>query len=245
VSAYAKGLSRQDAVFDEHLIAMAHALVRAGSASARPQGELSPDVAAVLEQSAPIYRRIWWRDHARANREWIEATDALLAKHGLAVLDVITRAYGLPWPADGYPIHVTGYANWAGAFSTRGNLLLISSLDPGNRGPTALEIVFHEAMHQWDDEVGRILQREAGKRQLRVPEWLSHALIFYTAGEAVRAVAGGHVPYADANGLWAPRGRDVFKRALDEVWKPYLLGKGTRDEALGEILMRTSSSGPI
>jgi hypothetical protein len=243
VSAYAKGPSRLDAVFDDPLIALAHAFVRAGSASALATREPDPDIAAALERVAPIYRRVWWPEHQRANHAWMQAAETLVARHGRAVLDLITRAYGLPWPASGYPVHVTAYTNWAGAFSTRGDLLLVSSLDPGNRDMYSLEVVFHEAMHQWDDEVERVLTREASRRQLRVPDWMSHALIFYTAGEAVRTVSSDHVPYAEANGIWKQRGRDVLKTAMDEIWKPYLLGKGgRRDDVLGELLKRTNAS---
>jgi hypothetical protein len=43
------------------------------------------------------------------------------------------------------------------------------------------------------------------------------------------------VPYADAFKMWE-RGLQPFKAALDAHWKPYLQGKGTRDEALTAVL---------
>jgi hypothetical protein len=58
-----------------------------------------------------------------------------------------------------------------------------------------------------------------------------------TAGEAVRRVVPGHVPYAEAKGLW--RGRPgAFKPALEAVWLPFLDGQGTRDAAFQEVLRR-------
>jgi hypothetical protein len=48
---------------------------------------------------------------------------------------------------------VSGYSNWAGAYSTSGPLLVISSLLPTNHGDAGLELVFHEAMHQWDQPI--------------------------------------------------------------------------------------------
>jgi len=59
----------------------------------------------------------------------------------------------LQWPAAGFPVHVWAYSNWAGAYSTTGDLLVISSQSPGNQATCGLEIVFHEGMHQWDDQV--------------------------------------------------------------------------------------------
>ena len=242
VRSYGNGLSKQDAVFDKPLIDLAHTLVRVGGASALSGPNPNPEVSRMLVRVAPIYRRVWWPEHERANHAWATSANALLDKHGRAVLDRITRAYGMSWPGEGYPVHLSGYANWAGAFSTRGNLLIVSSLDSGNRGLVSLEVVFHEAMHQWDDDVEPILTRLANERQLRVRDWLSHALIFYTAGEAVRSVSSEHVPYAEANGIWQQPARQIFKPVFDEVWKPYLLGKGgNRDEVLAEILKRTSN----
>jgi hypothetical protein len=236
VTFYANGPSRRDAVFDEPLVNTGQALARVGRAPALTGATLDPPVAMTLEAVAPIYRRVWWPPHERANVEWATATTALVDAHGRAILNFITRVYQLPWPQNGYPIHVTAYTNWAGAFSTRGNLLLISSLDTGNRGLTGLEIAFHEAMHQWDDAIAAVLRREAQRQNTTAPDLLSHALIWYTAAEAVKSVAPDHAGYAEANGLWRQRGLGAFKPALDAYWKPYLAGRGTRDEAFAAIL---------
>jgi hypothetical protein len=241
VAAYAGGLSKQDAVFDEPLIDLALALVRARSGGLS-SGKQDSTAVSVLSSAAPAYRRGWWSDHRKGNEAWTAAIAPLLEAHGGAVLAFITRAYGMAWPSTGYPVHVTGYANWAGAFSTRGDLLVISSRDPGTRGLNALEIVFHEAMHQWDDEVERMLSAEANRQQVRVPPNLSHAMIFYTAGEAVRRVVPDHVPYAEANKMWQPgRNMAAFKPALDAAWKPYLDGSGTREKAIAELVRLSKS----
>jgi hypothetical protein len=62
-------------------------------------------------------------------------------------------------------------------------------------------------------------------------------MIFFTAGDSVRRVIPGHVPYADAFGVW-DRGFAAFKAPLQETWKPYLDGKGTRDEAIAALVAR-------
>jgi len=49
-----------------------------------------------------------------------------------------------------------------------------------------------------------------------------------------------HVPYAVAFGLWAC-GWMPFRNALQETWKPYLDGHGTRDEALAALVAKTAT----
>src|SRR5215208_7054783 len=67
----------------------------------------------------------------------------------------------------------------------------------------------------------------ADQQQGMVPGRLSHALIFFTAGAAVRHVVPEHTPYADTSGVWQ-RGMTREREALAEIWKPYLDGRGTR-----------------
>ena len=137
--------------------------------------------------------------------------------------------------------HVSAYTNWAGAYSVTGNLLVLSSQAPGNQAIYGLETIFHEGMHQWDDQVFEALRAQAIKVNKFFPRGLSHSLIFFTAGEAVRRVAPGHVPYAEKFGVWQ-RGLGPMKVALEEIWKPYLDGHGTRDEPLLNSLIGLRSS---
>jgi hypothetical protein len=80
-----------------------------------------------------------------------------------------------------------------------------------------------------------------------VPRDLSHAMIFFTAGEAVRRVEPTHVPHAQAFEVWPKQlsGASLpalrLKPLLKEVWKPYLDGLGTRDEALAAFVTRTAA----
>jgi hypothetical protein len=234
VAFYANGPSKLDTVFDAPLIEVTNALVGLRDDASLPAAIAGGERAA-LAAAAPIYRQAWWPAHHRANVAWVAAAEPLVAQYGAATLAFITRAYGEPWPAAGYPVNVTPYTNWAGAYSTRGTLLVISSLDSGTAADNGFEITFHEAMHQWDDPIDRALQAAAKASGTKVPDTLSHAIIFFTAGEAVRRTIPGHVPYADANGIWQ-RGLAPFKAALESAWLPYLNGTGTRDQALAKLV---------
>lgn len=250
VAAYAGDLSKKDTVFDAALPALTTALARAGDAAtlanqqADAAGAIDAPARATLEGVAPIYRRVWWAAHRGSNQAWRTAMQSLVDRHGRAILDFLTKAYGQPWPADGYAVHLSMYANWAGAYSTDGQLLVLAT-NPGagTSGLDGLETVFHEGMHQWDDGMIATI-RELGKaNQLPVPPNLSHALIFFTAGEAVKRVAPAHVPYAEAFGVWG-RGMRLVKPPIEDAWKSYLDGpalgdKTARDAALLAVLKKT------
>lgn len=239
VSAYAKGPSRLDPVFDDGLIAAGQALARAGNAETL-ENIPDADLADLLRRAAPIYRRLWWDAHERANRARIRELSDLVQRHGDHVLAYVVRIYQERWPEAGYPVQMAAWVNWAGAFSTGDRHLVMSSLDEGTKGFSGLEILFHEAMHQWDDTVIAKLDAAAKAAGTQMDGPLSHAMIFYTAGEAVRAAVPGHQPYATVNGIWkGPMGR--YQPALDDVWKPYLDGKGTLDEAIRGIVSRLSA----
>jgi hypothetical protein len=237
VNFYAAGPSKKEIVFEAPWPALTLTLANADEKKLPPGVE--PTLATVLNHVAPIYRKAWWPKHRDANRAWQKSIETLVAQHGKAVLEFITGKYQMKWPSAGYGVHITAFCNWAGAYSTDGHLLVVSSLHAGNQRADGLEIVFHEGMHQWDDAVDELLRAQARGRV--VPKDLSHGLVFFTAGEAVRRVFPAHVPVGQVSGVWN-RGLAPFRKAIEEVWKPYLDGKGTRDEALAELIGRVGSS---
>jgi hypothetical protein len=240
---YANGPSRQDLVFDQKLIAVGNQLARVENALSLAGTSFDSAWASVLETAAPLYRQGWWPEHQRANIATRSAVQRLIDRHGESVLAYITRAYGLPWPAEGYPIHYSGYTNWAGAYSTAGNLLVVSSLSTISGTLAGMEILFHEAMHQWDDTVFKLLRVHTRALGALVPNNLTHAMIFLTAGEAVRSVVPDHVPYAEIAGIWN-RGMQPFRAPLIETWKPWLDGAGSRDDAMAALMLRTVARRP-
>ena len=238
VNAYAQGLAKKDMVFDEPLPSITAALAKAGNSRSLKAAAIDPEIVSVLQRAAPIYRKAWWPQHLAANLAWEKMIRGPLKLHGEEILSFITKNYGMQWPAAGYPVHMSAYSNWAGAYSIVGNVLVVSSLAPDLTSDYGLETIFHEGMHQWDEGVQAALSAAANRAARRVPGGLSHAMVFYTAGEAVRHAIPDHVPYADKYGIWN-RGLASFKTPLDEIWKPYLDGKGTRDDALTALLTRT------
>lgn len=237
VTTYAAGLSRKDAVFDEAVWRVTAALAALEEDASLPSGELAAEVKSALEEAAPVYRRLWWADHGRRSRGFVDDLQTWLRLEGPVVQAFVTWAYDQRWPTEGFRVEVSSYANWAGAYSTGEGLLVLSSLDPALRDSQGLEMLFHEAMHQWDEAMLERLKAAAARRKrARVPDGLLHALVFYTAGEAVRRTIPPHVPYAERNGIWKSGPFAAFKPMLDTHWRSRLRGDADLDEALDQLM---------
>jgi hypothetical protein len=232
---YAAGPSKKDLIFDNSLPQFTTALARAGDAKSLKDAGVDLSSSQVLEKVLPIYLKAWWPKHQAANHAWARAMTSLVDRYGARVLAFISDAYRMKWPAAGFGVHICTYAGWAGAYSTKGLLLVVSSLRQENEGTAGLETVFHEGMHQWDDLVFEALHEQAVKLNTGVPKGLSHALIFFTAGEAIQRLFPEYVPSADKHGVWE-RGLTRQRDAIRKIWKPYLDGRGTRDEAFAELI---------
>jgi hypothetical protein len=235
VAAYAGRFSTLDTVFDSELFNLTNALRRASGDRAARTLQIDVAAAEALDRAAPIYRKAWWPRHRDANRRWVQSMQAPIEKLAPPMLAYVTRAYQEPWMAGGFPVNVSAFSNWAGAYSTYDSLLVVSSMHPGNRELHGFEITVHEAMHQWDEEIDERIRAIARANKLKFHDLLSHAMIFYTTGEAMKRLVPTHVPYAEIAGIWKGR-MGVFKPALDAHWKPYLDGRTTQDEALLGLL---------
>ncbi len=236
VAHYGRAVAERDILFDSALVVVNVALSRLTGESLGAT-RLDTDLARALDRAAPVYRRLWWPRHDAANRRWMAAVQPLLVQHGDSAAAWEARAFGVTWPNEPVPVDVTAYANWAGAYTTEGpSHVTISSLNADNQRTAAFETLFHEVLHTMDRplfERYRSAAREQGKRMLRNP---THPFIFYTAGEVSRRLFPGHVPYAEAVGLWQ-RAQDLgaMRPLLQRHWQPWLDGQITLDEALRRI----------
>jgi hypothetical protein len=201
----------------------------------------------VIESAAPIYRKTLWEAHRTQHQRFQADLQRLLDRHGQAVHDFLTSRYGIAWPAGGYPVHFVAYASAQGNYSltTRdgvGFLVMSTNPNAANAGLLPLETVFHEGMHQWDRQISEALRTAAGNAA--VPQDLTHAMIFFTSGEAVHRIDPAHVPYIDRFGLWkgrlsgSPLAAERLRAPLQEIWQPYLDGRGTREAALAALVTR-------
>jgi hypothetical protein len=166
-------------------------------------------------------------------------------RSGVDLSHRLAEIYQTDWPQERIRVDVSVYSNSAGAYTTLDPLrLTVSSSDPRNQGPEALEILFHEASHGISDNVQNAILRECRQRDKPVPRDLWHALLFYTTGEVIRPALPdseqsgpktGYVPYAVREGLYK-RGWQDYLRVLTEYWQPYLDGKQNFDDAVAHMV---------
>jgi hypothetical protein len=236
VTAYVRGPSRLDAVADAALWRATSALAALADEQRLPESGVPDDMRVALDQAAPVYRRLWWPAHGGRSRAFVDELQTWLRLEGAVIGAFVSWVYEQQWPSEGFPVEVSSYANWAGAYSTGDRLLVMSSFDPGLSGSQGLEMLFHEAMHRWDAAMqGRLEAAMSQRGQSRVPDGLLHALVFYTAGEAVRRAVPPHIPYAQGNGIWDRGPLAAFKPRLDSAWRPHLRGDLTLTEALDRL----------
>ncbi|HLW77519.1 MAG TPA: hypothetical protein VKS01_11045 [Bryobacteraceae bacterium] len=197
---------------------------------------LDAELIAALEAAAPAYRTKW-AEVDRANRAWIAKVEPLIAKYGDALKQELSTAYGMDWPSTPIRVDVVEHANRSGAFTTiEPPHITISSIDSGNQGNAALEILFHEASHVIAGKMMRALSAEAKAGHKLFPRrdfW--HAILFYTTGEIVRRHLEGYTPYAIDHGLYDRAWMGV-REILDANWKPYLDGQIDMNTAIHRVV---------
>lgn len=213
------------------------------AASTLKDSGLPPEFIAAIEEAAPVYRVRWWPEHDRANRAWMQAVAPLLSKYSDTLKKQLALIYATDWPSTPIRTDVVEYANWAGAYTNLGPThITVSSVNSGNQGDAALEILFHEASHALIAKIREALSTEvkAENKLLRRRD-LWHAVLFYTAGEIVRRQLDGYTPYADEHGLYNRTWPDL-PEILEMDWKPYLDGKIDLTTAVGRLVAAYSVS---
>ena len=240
---YRRTVASRDLLFDEEL-RWRTAAIALQESSAVFDAAIGDDLADALRRAAPAYRAAWWTSHDQANRRWVASMDALLAEHEAGLAEWIAKVWSTAWPDKPLRVDVCAYASWSGAYTAvRPSRITVASRNPRSTGLMSLEILFHEAMHAIGSRIGPMLRREASARSMKVPKDLFHAMMFYTAGDAVRRRVPSHVPYADKYAVWR---RMKFGKLLDRQWKPYLDGAYPLPDAIARVLnpSRADSESP-
>jgi hypothetical protein len=218
------------------LLALEQKLSRAGNSADLKGAGLEPELASELEEAAAAYRAHGWPADERENQAWIEKLAPRLKQHGAELSKRLVAIYGKRWPAR-VPVDVAVYAGPLGAYSDDAPpWIAINSDRKSYQDDAALEMIFHEGSHLLIGPVEDAIARECQAQHRPVPDGLWHALIFYTAGELVRAQLPGYEPYATKNGLFGRPPWVFYEKVLKAHWQPYLDGKSGRDEALRALI---------
>ena len=153
------------------------------------------------------------------------------------------------WPSTPFRVDVTAYLNYRAGYTTREGHIVMFSTDPNNQDFYSLEMVLHEVQHAETIEATTPAALTTAFEAVgsKPPGNLSHAMMFATAGEFVRSIAGregvgAYLPYWLKQGLDA---RDEWKELVAPIanyWLPVFRGELTRAEGLERLAgaMKTS-----
>jgi hypothetical protein len=244
-SAWSEGLAfyasyaKRNLLFDEELLKIKESL-RAVEANTSLDGvAIDGSVKATLDRLMPIYRKHWWPAHDRTNHEWIAAARKLVERHGAALNAAIARAYSVT-PDNPVWVDVAVYAHPVGAYTTTSPThVMISSTDPGYGGYAALEMLFHERSHAWGRMLFEGVTEAATAQAIKVPPQLSHAVLFYTAGElTARELTQHGIAYKHyaQDGLYDRLCGTGCGDKLAAHWGPFLDGQRTRAQAFSMLV---------
>lgn len=232
--------SKRNLIIDDELIAIKEALRTVGNRTDLDGLPINDGVRETLERLMPIYRKHWWPAHDRTNREWITLVRPLIDRHGSALNRAITRAYGVTMPDNPVWVDVSVRAHPNGAYETGPvTHVMISSVNLGYRGYTALEMLFHERSHAWGSILARPIFAAAKEQGVRVPPQLPHAVLFYTAGElTAREMKAHSIEYTHfaQSGIYKAMCGAGCQDKMAQYWTPHLDGKQSIAESLSALV---------
>jgi hypothetical protein len=231
VSFYAAHLGTRPQHGDDELIQINDELAEQPDNGANPKlNGLPPEIAAVLQSAAVIYRKYWWPQHNKSNENWLASQKDRLQQLGPKLATAMTKDLHQPWPATPIRVDVCFYVVALGyAFTTtHPSHTTFSSSDPTTQDLSGFELLFHEASHTFADTLMNAFSAEGGRQHKEVGD-LWHSVLFYTSGVELRRLLpaseqASFAPYAYRygvyNGGWAK-----YRGLLETHWQAYLNGK--------------------
>ncbi|MDX1421157.1 MAG: hypothetical protein R3181_14425 [Rubricoccaceae bacterium] len=206
-----------------------------------------PLVLGHLRAAAPAYRACLWDLHDTRNRARIGDWVSMLVRYAPPLQRRLSIAYRGPWPGD-LAVDVVSYVSYATADTETGiglvDHVMVASTMEDPTGFSALETLLHEPGHilfgPFHGTLSRTLQEAADQLGVEPPDWLWHAIMFYTSGELVRELAASqgvdYTPYWIEHAL-APE----YEAPIREHWQPYLDGEVDMMRAALDLVRATTS----
>jgi hypothetical protein len=199
---------------------------------------IDKDLKAALEMARPVFRKYFWPEQDRVNREWIAAMTERVKTFAPDVIPRLEKIYDAKWFS--YPVRLDAVWAWDGAFNAGDPThSTVSSTEPVNQEWSGAEAVLHELSHILVQGLAAKLNASLGGSARRYGE-LWHAVQFYLTGEVIRDVlASRGVDYSpmvySVNSLF-PTLWSSYRRPIEEAWAPYLQGSYSMDEAIARTV---------
>ena len=248
VEAYRVFLGNRNPIFDDDLIRLSAAL--SATSTYKLPSSIPEAASRALEAAMPLYRSAQWEEDDRANRFWIAIAAPMLASAGEELAEAHAKAYAMPFPTH-ITVDVSALAGEFGGYTVgQGDYahVIITSTAPGYQGFAALEMLMHEPSHAIVEAdsgaIGADLTKIAKELGVRPRYNLWHAILFYTSGELTRRALAkrGVSDYKAVILDMYVRGFQGFREPLETHWQAYLDGKISREEAMRQILIETTSA---
>jgi hypothetical protein len=241
VSFYAEHFGSRQQHGDDELVQINDDLAEQpdNSAHLNPLG-LSPEMVAVFESAAVIYRKYWWPAHNESNENWIGSEKGRVEDFGPKLASAMTKDLRQQWPAAPIRVDVCYYVVSLGhANTTLPPHITFSSSGPSNQDLSGFELLFHEASHTFADTIMNVLSAE-GRRQHKDVGDLWHAMLFYTSGVELRRLLPApeqatFTPYAYRYEVYRGKWQE-YRRVLETDWQPYLDGKRSFEDAIHSMV---------
>ena len=106
----------------------------------------------------------------------------------------------------------------------------------------ALDTILHEISHTMDDQIIAVIEAEASRQHVKIPEDMWHAMTLYTTYQIVRHELGrrsddpSYAPNAAFPKMFRDGNWPALFSDLQVNWLPYLDGSGTLSEALTAVV---------
>jgi hypothetical protein len=235
-----KPYAARDLLRDDGMVDIKSALRGAEGKASLDGIKIDAGLKATLERLMPIYRKHWWPEHDRVNRAWIAAVQRLLARHGTALSQALTRTYDTTWPSNPVPVDLSMTAGPNGAYTTGPPThVTISSSEPSLQGLAALEMLFHESSHSPVSDLFQRVRQAASEQKVSVPPQLWHGVLFYTAGELTARELKAHgIAYTEyaGQGLYTNLCGAGCREKIAEYWTPRLDGRRSIADSLSALV---------
>ena len=232
VAFYATRFGARQELFDDEMVRINNSLAQQTDDGSSLNATGIPDaVATVLRDAAPVYRKYWWAEHDRTNKNWIGSQLARVNELGAQIAAAMEKDLRQSWPAAPIRVDVCYYVPAIGHAYTTTNPAhtTFSSSTASLEGLSGFETLFHEASHSFADKMSDALFAECSAQKKNCGD-LWHAILFYTPGVEVRRALppddqATFTPYAYKNGLYARGEWPKYRAVLEKDWQPYLDGK--------------------
>ena len=246
VDTYKTLFKDRSAVFNKELADIDTAV--RGASTTLPDA-IPPKAAEALRTAMPLYEKAQWAEDDAINRFWIAVAEPLLRSAGPELLAAHGKAYGIPMPKRIH-VDVAPYAGQFGGYTVGDDqqvYTVVTSIDPGYQGFSALEMLMHEPSHgivgSNDWAVGSEITKVSKELGVKPRYNLWHALLFYTSGELTRQALArrGVTDYKPViyRGMF-DRQFQGMQQSIETHWGAVLAGAKSREEAIRAILQETS-----